>query len=99
MSWLACLDFIDPRPQGTAAFGAAQENRFEIIRLLHQLRADLDKQNTEEGETPAHIAAQKGYICDGEAQAREAPSHVIDVARIDHLEDTRIGKLHTSFRV
>jgi len=54
------LDFIDPRMIGTSAFSAAQENRHEIIRLLHELRADLDKPSTE-GATPTIIAAQFGH--------------------------------------
>ena len=40
------LDFIDPRYVGTAAYSAAQENHPKIIRLLHEMRADLDKPNT-----------------------------------------------------
>ena len=43
------LDFIDPREQWTPVFCAAQENQLQVIRLLHQMRADLDKPNTVEG--------------------------------------------------
>jgi len=55
------LDFIDPRQIGTSAYGAAQMNRLEAMRLLHGLRADLDKPNTTEGGPPAGIVAQFGH--------------------------------------
>ena len=55
------LDFIDPRMSWTAAFCAAQENRLEIIRRLHEMRADLDKPNTVDGAAPASMAAQRGH--------------------------------------
>ena len=55
------LDFIDPRMKWTAAFCAAEENHLKIIRLLHELRADLDKPNTAEGAPPANVAAQQGH--------------------------------------
>ena len=55
------LDFIDPREQWTAAYCAAQENHLKIIRLLHEMRADLDKPNTVNEANPTHIAAQQGH--------------------------------------
>ena len=57
----ALVDFQDDRMVGTAAYSAAQENRFEAVRLLHELRADLGKPNTVEGATPANHAATKGH--------------------------------------
>ena len=54
------VDFIDPRHPGAAVYAAAQENRLEAMRLLHELRADLDKPNTVDGASPAYIAASKG---------------------------------------
>ena len=52
------LDFIDPREEWTAAYCAAQENHLKIMRLLHEMRADLDKPNTvASGAAPAHVAA------------------------------------------
>ena len=55
------VDFIDPRPQGTTAYFAAQGGHPMIIRLLHEMRADLDKPNTADGATPTHVAAQCGH--------------------------------------
>ena len=55
------LDFVDPRDIATAAYCAAQENRPNAVRLLHEWRADLDKPNKAEGATPAGIAAQFGH--------------------------------------
>ena len=50
----AFVNFIDPRLVGTAAYGAAQENRPEAVRLLHEMRADLGKRATDKiGGTPA----------------------------------------------
>ena len=40
------LDFIDPRRECTAAYGAAEANRLKIIGLLHELR--------EPGNAPVH---------------------------------------------
>ena len=55
------LDFIDPRKQFPAAYVAAQENHPKIIRLLHEMRADLEKPNTAAKRgTPTGIAAQNG---------------------------------------
>ena len=44
----------------TAAYCAAQGNRLKVIRLLHEMRADLDKPNTVDGQGPTAIAAQQG---------------------------------------
>ena len=55
------LDFIDPRKECTAAYVAVQENHPKIIRLLHQLRADLNKPTRKTGSAPAVIAAQQGH--------------------------------------
>ena len=55
------LDFRDPRFHGTAVFESAAEDRLEVVRMLHQLRADLDKPNKEMGATPSTIAAQEGH--------------------------------------
>ena len=55
------VDMMDPRRVGTAVFNAVEENRIEAVRMLHGLRADLDKPNTVDGGTPAHVAAQDGY--------------------------------------
>ena len=56
------VDFIDPRHVGTAVYAAGCANRLEAVRLLHEMRADLDKPATDEaGATTAHIAAQQGH--------------------------------------
>ena len=56
------LDFIDPREEWTAAYRAAGANHPKILRLLHEMRADLDKPSTTETEAvPAHMAAQCGH--------------------------------------
>ena len=56
------LDMMDPRRYGTAVYNAAERSRLEAIRLLHELRADLDKPTTVDGGTPAGIAAQQGHV-------------------------------------
>jgi len=55
------LDHEDPREPGSPIYGAAQENRLEAVRLLRELRADLDKPTTLEGAVPAGIAANDGH--------------------------------------
>ena len=55
------VDFLDPRRVGTAAFGAAETNCLDAMRLLHELRADFDKPNTHDGGVPAGIAAGNGH--------------------------------------
>ena len=57
------LNHRDPRLNGfTAAIAAAEMNRPEAVRLLHELRADLDKPATDEaGGTPTGIAVRDGH--------------------------------------
>ena len=55
------VDFIDPRHIGAAVYAAGHANRLEAMRLLHEMRADLDKPNTAQGATPASIASQEGH--------------------------------------
>ena len=57
----AFADSIDPRWATSAAYRAAEFNNLEAIRLLHKLRADVDRGAVEMGVTPAHIAAQNGH--------------------------------------
>ena len=57
----ALVDFHDNRMVATAAFSAAQENRFEAVRLLHELRAEIDKPVVVDEATPAFMAAQFGH--------------------------------------
>ena len=58
----AFVNLIDPRLVGTAAYGAAEVNRPEAMRKLHELRADFDKPKTTVlGSAPAHMAAQNGH--------------------------------------
>merc|ERR1712216_953295 len=55
------VDFVDPRDPFTAVYCAAQKNRFQVVRLLHELRADLDKPETTRGHLPIGMASQSGH--------------------------------------
>ena len=56
------VNFIDPRDPWPAIYGAAQESSCKAVRLLHDVRADLDARTAESsGSVAAHIAAARGH--------------------------------------
>ena len=52
------VDFIDPRHVGAAVYAAGCANRLEAVRLLHEMRADLDNPATLQSVGPTR---QRSY--------------------------------------
>ena len=41
---------------------AVSSNRFEVVKLLHESKCNLDVQRKSDMATPLHIAANKGHL-------------------------------------